>query len=204
MNTQTFFRSTAAALLCAGTLASAPAAALTINFETLADGEALTSQFAGLTFSNAVALHAGVSLNEFEFPPRSGSVVIADDGGPIGVSFANPVSHIDAYFTYASPVTLTAFDVLDQVLGSVTSTYGSNLALSGDAGSSPNELLQLAFAAGIARLALTGDPAGYSFVLDDLSFTPTAVPIPEPATPLLTMIGFFGLLAGRRFLAVQR
>lgn len=202
MNTRPFFRSTAAGLFCAGTLACAPAAALTIDFETLADGELLTSQFAGLGFTNAVALQAGFSLNDFEFPPHSGSVVIADDGGPIGVAFAAPVLQVGAYFTYTSPVTLTAFDALDQVLGSATSAYVSNLALSGDAGSSPNELLQLAFATGIARLTLSGDPLGASFVVDDLSFTPKAVAIPEPATALLALAGLVGLLAGRRLMAV--
>mgnify|MGYP000853987511 CR=1 FL=1 len=202
MTTQTFLRSTAATLFCAGTLACTPAEALTIDFETLADSESLGSQFAGLSFSNAIALHAGLSLNDVEFPPHSGSVVIADDGGPIGVSFANPVTQVGAHFTYASPVTLTAFDALDQVLGSVTALHGSNLAQSGDAGSSPNELLQLAFAAGIARLTFAGDALGASFVLDDLSFTPRAVAIPEPATALLAMIGLVGLLAGRRCMAV--
>jgi hypothetical protein len=202
MTTQTFIRSTAAALFCAGTLACAPATALTIDFETLADSESLSSQFAGLSFSNAIALNAGLSLNDVEFPPHSGSVVVSDDGGPIGLSFASPVAQVGAYFTYASPVTVTAFDVLDQVLGSVTTLHGSNSAVSGDAGSSPNELLQLTFAAGIARLTFAGDALGASFVLDDLSFTPKAVGIPEPATALLAMIGLVGLLAGRRCMAV--
>lgn len=201
MNARRFFRSTAAALFCAGMLACAPAAAVTIDFETLADGESLTAQFAGLVFSNATALRAGLSLNDFEFPPHSGSVVVADDGGPISLSFASPVSQVGAYFTYAAPVTLTAFDALDQILGSASSAHASNLALSGDAGSSPNELLQLAFAAGIARLTLAGDPFGASFVLDDLSFTPGAVAIPEPATALLAMIGLAGLLGRRRVMA---
>jgi hypothetical protein len=40
----------------------------------------------------------------------------------------------------------------------------------------PNEFLQLAFASGISKLTVAGDPAGGSFVLDDLSFTPTALP----------------------------
>ena len=192
----------AAAFLCAAAVASANASAVSIDFETLADGAAVTNQFAGLDFTNAVALQAGLSLNDFEFPPRSGSVVIADDGGPICVSFAAPVVQVGAYFTHASSVIVTAYNALDKVLGSASSAYASNLALSGDAGSSPNELLQLAFAAGITRLTLAGDAAGFSFVLDDLSFTPMAVPMPEPATAMLVAVGLVGLLARRHFKAV--
>ena len=192
----------AAAFFCAAALASANASAVSIDFETLADGAAVTNQFAGagLTFSNATALKAGFSLNELDFPPHSGSVVVSDDGGPMTLLFSSPVTQVSAFFTYAMPLTLTAWDALDVALDDSTlSLYSTNAALSGDPGSSPNEFLELVFASGISKLTVTGDAGGGSFVLDDLVFTPTAVPIPEPGTAALTAIALAGLLARRRF-----
>jgi hypothetical protein len=57
-----------------------------INFETFLDGSAIpdstniTNQFPGLTFSNTTVITAGMSLNEFEFPPHSGVNAVFDDG----------------------------------------------------------------------------------------------------------------------------
>ena len=189
----------AASLLCAAALASANASALNIDFESLADGAAVTNQFAGVGFSNATTLKAGFSLNEVEFPPHSGSVVVFDDGDPMTLLFSRPVTQVGAFFTYVAPLTLTAWDAFDLALGSVLSLFSTNAALSGDSGSVPNEFLELAFASGIAKLTVSGDADGASFVLDDLSFTPAALPAPEPATAALTAIALAGLLARRRF-----
>jgi hypothetical protein len=67
--------------------------ALTIDFESLSDSEIVTTQYAGVgvTFSNATALTAGISLNEFDFPPNSGVNVVYDEGGPMTISFDIPV-----------------------------------------------------------------------------------------------------------------
>lgn len=199
---KTPFSLNAAAFFCAAAFASANALALSIDFETLADGAAVTNQFAGVSFSNATALQAGFSLNEVDFPPHSGSVVVSDEGGPMTLLFSSPVTQVSAFFTYVVPsplkLTLTAWDAFDAFLGSTLSAFSSNAALSGDPGSAPNEFLQLAFA-GIAKLTISGDPGGGSFVLDDLSFTPKALPVPEPATAALTAIALAGLLARRRF-----
>ena len=190
-----------AAFLCAAALASANvhASPVTIDFEVLADGATVTTQFAGVSFSNAIALQAGFSLNELDFPPHSGSVVISDEGGPMTLLFSSPVTQVSAFFTYVAPLTLTAWDAFDVSLGSVLSAFSTNAALSGDSGSVPNEFLELAFASGIAKLTVSGDAGGGSFVLDDLSFTPTTLPVPEPATAALTAIALAGLLARRRF-----
>ena len=53
-----------------------PSYGATLDFESLSDGDAVTNQFIGegVTFSNASILTAGVSLNEFEFPPKSGNM----------------------------------------------------------------------------------------------------------------------------------
>src|SRR5882672_6224065 len=60
-----------------------------LDFEGFSDSDFLTTQIPGLTFSNAMVLTASISLNEFDFPPHSGSNVIFDAGGPIGISFAS-------------------------------------------------------------------------------------------------------------------
>jgi hypothetical protein len=73
-----------------------------------------------------------------------------------------------------------------------------SLALSGDPGSTPNELLSVASAGGITRVMITGNPSGSSLTLDDLNFTPvtTPAPVPEPSTLILLVSGLFGRSAG--------
>src|SRR4051794_8940612 len=159
--------------------------ASTINFESFNDGDVLTNQIAGVTFSNATVLTAGVSLNEFEFPPHSGGNVVFDDGGAISLAFSSPLASFGGYFNYAEQLILRAFSPSNVLLGSVTSAFNSNLALSGDAGSSANEFLQLAFAAGIGSVTITGDAGGGSFTLDDASLTLLQTgPGPDPNTPV--------------------
>ena len=189
---QTLSRAPLLAALAAGLFASAPALPATLDFESLADLESLGQQFAasGVAFSNAIALTAGLSVNEVDFPPHSGSVVISDDGGPMTLTFTNAVQQVSGFFTYAAPLTLSAFDAAGQWLGSVGSAFGNNTTLVGDAGSVPNEWLQLSTAAGMARLTISGDAAGGSFVLDDLSITP----VPEPAAAWLLALGLIGLI----------
>jgi len=168
--------------------------AATIDFETLGDGVVLTTQFAGLTFANTMALTAGISLNEFEFPPRSGTNVVFDNGGAISIAFDAPQTSIGGYVTYLTPVTLTAFGTSDDILGSQTSAFSSNLALSGSAGSSPNEFMTVAFASGIGRVTIQGDFAGGSFVLDDLTFQPAAMAVAEPSSLALVVSGLAAAL----------
>jgi hypothetical protein len=157
-------------------------AAVVIDFDSLNDGDIVTTQFSGVTFQNTVALTAGISLNEFEFPPRSGFNVVSDNGGPITIAFATPVLSFSGYFTYLVPLTLTAFDAGNSQVGQTVSVFSNNLALSGDSGSSPNELLSVAFAGGISSVTIAGDPFGGSFTLDDATFDPAAAEVPEPGT----------------------
>ncbi len=177
--------------------------AVTIDFETLSDSEVVTTQFSGLgvTFTNATALTAGISLNEFEFPPHSGVNVVFDDGGPMSVAFSTQMANFGAYFTYAVPLTLSFYDALNNLEGTVNSAFSSNTALSGDPGSSPNEFLSFAWASGISSVVIVGDPGGSSFTMDDLTATPTT-PVPEPTTMLLLASGLLAMggygLKGRK------
>lgn len=165
------------------------AAPIVVDFESLADSSSVTNQFSGLTFSHATALTAGVSLNEIEFPPRSGANVLFDDGGAITINFATAVTSVAGYFTYLNPLQFNAYDAGSNLVASDTSAFSSNLALSGDAGSATNELLGVAFAGGISRIVITGDTAGSSFVLDDLVYErgEIIVDAPEPGTLALVM-----------------
>ena len=152
--------------------------AYTITFEGFDDSTPITDQYSGLgvTFSGATILTAGISLNEFEFPPSSGVNVLFDDGGPINISFSDPVQAFESYFTYAVPLTLEFFDSSDASVATITSAYSSNMALSGDPGSSPNELLGLTYLPGIAKITITGDLSGASFTMEDLTATPVPIP----------------------------
>jgi hypothetical protein len=185
---------TVSVLLALCTLASAQGGTVILDFESLSDGDPVTNQFPGLTFSNAIVLSAGISLNEFEFPPHSGVNVISDNGGPITIIFATPILSFSGYFTYAEPLTLAAFDASLAQVASVTSAFSSNDALFGDPGSSPNEFLQVTFAGGISSMVITGDPSGGSFVMDDAAVTSS---VPEPTAFHFSLIGLIVLYAHR-------
>lgn len=168
-----------------------------ITFEGLSDGTPVTTQYTNVLFSNATAITAGASLNELEFPPHSGVNVVFDDGGPMSLTFTTPVLSFSGYFTYSTQLTLVAFDASNVPIATMTSAFGNNEALSGNAGSHPNELISFSIPNGIARIVITGSPGGGSFVMDDATFTtgtPTAVPEPSSIVLLLTGAGG-GILA---------
>lgn len=148
-----------------------------INFETFADSTLLTNQLPGLTFSNATVLTAGISLNEFEAPPRSGVNVLTDEG-PLSILFSSLAARFSGYFTHPGTLTLTAYDGADNVVASAGSAYANNLALSGDPGSAPNEHIQVQYSGGFSRLIISGGGGGGTFVLDDVEITY----VPEPGT----------------------
>ena len=85
------------------------ARAINLDFEGLPDSTPLTTQYGsrGVSFSNATVITAGITLNEFEFPPHSGSNIIFDDAGPITLTFTMPISQFGAYFTYFAPLSLS-------------------------------------------------------------------------------------------------
>jgi len=153
-----------------------------IDFEGIADSTTLGSQISGLHFGNAAVIDEFGSLNFVEFPPHSGIAVATDVGGPMSITFTAPVLSVAGFFTYATQLSVKAFDLASQLVASTTSAFQNNELLSGDPGSSPNEMLSVS-AKSISRVTITGDPSGGSFVLDDLTFSPsTTSVVPEPST----------------------
>lgn len=178
----------------------ASATVITEGFDAFSDTEALTNQITGMTFTNASVLAAGFSLNESEFPPRSDFNVVFDDGGELTIDFDSPVFEVAGYFTYLTQVTLSAYDSSLNLVASDVSDFLTNLALSGDAGSTPNELLGVSSATGISRIVITGDPSGSSFVMDDLTVTTSqVVTVPEPGTIHLLLAAAAAAAIGRRW-----
>ena len=186
-------------LLLACLLLVQPTSAAFVDFETdlfgtpLVNGTPITTQFLplGVTFQNATILTAGITLNEFEFPPHSGANVVFDDDGGMTLLFTTPIMSVGGFFTYGAPLTLQAF-LLGSPVAAVNSAFANNMALSGDLGSTPNEFLAVSFLAGIDELRITGLAGGGSFVLDDLVF-----PIPLSEPPMLALVAA-GLLLVRR------
>jgi len=164
-------------------------ATMVIDFESFVDGDVLTNQLPGFTFNNTMVLTAGISLNETDFPPDSGTNVAFDSGGPISIVFDTPILGFAGYFTYVQLLTLTAFDSLNAPVGSAFSSFSNNTGTGGDPSSSPNELIQVNFASGISSVLITASPEGGSFVVDDLTLTTADATTPEPATVVLMMTG---------------
>ena len=183
-----------AALVAALSFGSDGASAGVVTFEGFSDSTVLTNQIAGLTFSHAVVLTAGVSLNGSEFPPHSGVNVVLDLGGPLSIAFASPETSVGGFFTYAQFLELDVYDASNTFLGSVNSTFSDNFVSSGNP---PNEFLSLSFP-NISKLVITGDPSGGSFVLDDLQFSDGSASVPEPLSISLLGAGLLGLVSLRR------
>lgn len=159
------------------------AASTILDYEVFADGNILTTQYANVTFANSIIRTSGVSLNEFEFPAHSGSNVVSDNGGLMTLVLSPAVSGFSGYFTHSQSLTITAFDASNTQIGTVTSVTSNNEALSGSAGSHPNELIQINVA-GIAKITITGALAGTSFTMDDTTLGPPAAIVPPIIPPV--------------------
>lgn len=147
------------------------------DFEGIADNTSLVNQLMGLTFTDATVFTAGISLNDIDFPPHSGTNVVASGTtgggtGTLSLVFSAPLSSFDAFFTFADPLTIQVFDAGSQLLGTFSSAASNVL------GGWEKIAINLS---GIASVSITG---GSQFTLDDLT-----TQVPEPATLLLFAAG---------------
>ncbi len=162
-----------------------PAQATLVTFEGLSDNVSLSNEVPGLTFSGATVLTAGVSLNEFDFPPKSGDNVVSALSGLLEITFLDLMDTVSGYFSYTNPLIFSIYNTGGDLLASTQSTGASNLGSS--------ELISLS-SQGIALLRVNSNGP---FTLDDLSYNTTS--IPEPATTLLFAIGAIVIGVMRRF-----
>lgn len=174
------------AIACIGLLlAPCSAYATDINFEGISDSFLIEHMYAaqGVRFANAISLTAGFSLNEIDYPPHSGVMVVGDTGAPMEMSFFSPVSAWSAWFTWSAPLTIDVYSdpYFTNLLGSIITT-GSNLGFSQQVG-----LICLSNLTFQSIQILDSAPGSQGMIMDDLSFTPagTQPPIPEPSTLVL-------------------
>ena len=176
--------------LCAAcVLVSLPAHCTTLTFEGLQDLEAVNAFYPDVTFTNAIAEIAGFSLNDAEVPPLSGTTVALNDDGLITIDWVFPVFNFSGFFTYTAPLTVEFF-LSGASVGTVTSAFGNNLALSGEPGSSPNEHLSFQ---NTTFNSLQVQSSG-AYAVDDISFDAAVQAVPEPGTAVSVIAGLLALL----------
>lgn len=193
------------AALCGIFLFSGRASAAVIDFEGLADFDAVTNQYAGqgVTFTGAVAAVAPPSgtLNEIDFPPVSGITVVTNDlFTSMLIEFGPyPFLGVSGWFTYGDygltgdPLTVSAFSPTDALNPILSLTLAENLG-------SP-ALLSFSGIGPIASLRASGGRDSY-FTLDDLSVNDAVIPgrtvVPEPSAFALMVLGLAGVTLLRR------
>ena len=198
-----------AALMFTGP-STASASTIKIDFEAFSDLDSLDSLspintgVGTVSFTNSLVLVSGAalgSLNELEFPPKAGIAVAADFGGPMDIVFGSPLFRVGGYFNYNTSLTFDAYNGLN-LLGSRSSLFSNNLALTGKVGSKVNELIEFSSLLGITSVRITGGPQGGSFTLDDLTLTNDfprqGSPVPEPSTFVLMLGGAAAAFIGKR------
>ena len=169
---------------CLFIIISIPAKATVLTFEGLPDNLSLSNEFSGLTFNGATVLTAGLSLNEFDFPPISGDNVVASLTNLLEITFLDLTDTVSGYFTYGDLLSLSSYDINGRLLATSQSAGVNNLG--------SNELITLS-GQGISLLRVSSNS---NFTLDDLSFS-NAVAVPEPTTIVLLAIGALGLRMSR-------
>ncbi|MEO8368068.1 MAG: hypothetical protein ABI806_02555 [Candidatus Solibacter sp.] len=162
-----------------------------LDFESLPEGQAAGAAIAGVSFTNATVLQSAASLNEAEFPPRSGNKVVCDIGGPIKVTFNQPVKSFTAYITHSQTVTLKMVAPNGGVITQTTAAGDNRLG----SGKTPNEAVQLTSDTGFTQVELSSAPGGSSFTVDDITTSLFVPPPPKFFTDITSLT--FDYVSGR-------
>ena len=158
------------------------------DFDSLNDGDTVSTKISGLTFSNAVVFTTGFSLNDLDFPTHSGKNIASDAAGPVTITFSSGINTFSAYFTHAGSIQIAAFGSDGTQLATISSAKNNTLA-SGDASSAPNEKLTATSATLIAKVVISGSPTGGSFAMDDITTSINSSPVDPPfIPPVLTQL----------------
>ena len=147
------------------------------DFEGLPESQPVANQIKGLAFSNATILRSTGSLNELEFPPSSGKQVACDVGGPLSVTFAQPVTFVLGFYTHRQALNITAYDASGNIVVTQSSSRQDNRL---GFGFPPNEAISVTWPLGIGKITVQGALEGSSFTLDDLTLGPPPAPSEPP------------------------
>lgn len=183
----------AAAALLIGLSISGAAAATVINFDDLAGGVVVTTQYAGVTFSSSagenVVTTAQAPPYQVSAPNFICSAPVAgglDCANAINLDFAVGVSGLSFNYTGADNIGSTfGVDVFTShaLTASLTftNTNASNLFAT---------LVDLSAYSNVTRISINGITDGGGLGFDDFSFAPGDSGVPEPAAWSLMIAGF--------------
>lgn len=160
----------AAATLIAST--GAQAALVTLDFESGTPGNAIGT-LSGATFTNGFYFQCGGGC-----PPPATGIFASGSGttSTMTVTFATTANYVSFVNVSNSSLTATAYDSLNNFLGSTYSNEGFPIS---------GATLSLNFA-NIKYVTFSPDTPQYQFGIDDLSFNA----VPEPSTWALMIAGF--------------
>lgn len=153
--------------------------AAVLDFEGIAAGTVLSTEYADVVISGATVLTAP-NYNSAGFPPNSGVNVVYTPTGIIEFVFATRMSDVGAFITANGSVTLSAYQ--GATLLGTTVLAGNNANGNGQAN------LFVTYTGGsITRMTFTGLANNYT--LDDVHYAQRGA-IPEPATWAMMLVGF--------------
>ena len=168
-----------------------PAQADVIDFDALAEGEVVTTQYPGVTFSSGAGLDVLVTAQAGAFGTSLPNFICTGAGS---ISCTG-----DVYVDFASAVSgLTFLAVGDDASGDIgdVRAFAGALLLGtidifgdGNAFGSPY-LVDLSAFSGVTRIEIAGitDPFGLGY--DDFTFNGSNGAVPEPSTWAMMLLGF--------------
>lgn len=181
------------------------ASANLIDFDNLEDFAVATSGISGVDIEGLVALSAGLSLNEFQFPPRSGSIAATNESSEVIFVFGPRIFSFSAYFSYVEPFQLFAYGVNGENLGIFPSAKNSHFADGDSLVNFIHEEIKIFAEEPISKIIISSDST-YSYVVDDVTFS-HVTQVPELSTSMYFIFGLTlisGCFARRKSVTLRR